>query len=899
MGKDRSSRVDVLRLPISAKLAAALAVPLIPVLVVTLLEVRQAAADADEVRDESRLATAATGPNSVVNALQDERSWAVLALTGLESQFDAPVEGYDATRQATDEAIVAFRESTEEQGGSVEEVYRGTLEALAQVEEIRAEIDADTAVPSAENMEFSTHIYDRYSDLIEQALDANSRVALELRDNDLRSGTELAQLAAVQFEVMANLSRETLVAALMSPNGLDTNDEIRRVSGLLSTFQRNNREIETFGGTYAPVVEAFHPREMIVLVEERVNAAIETRRIEDIPSFLDGTAPGPDEGFTRLRDEVLEVVTDRADTLDRQATNRQRLFGLVALLAFAGAGLMTWLVSQSITRPLRHLTVQARDVARRRLPTAVQGILQTRLGGDVEVPEIEPLEVASRDEIADVVEALNAVQASAVDLAVGQAVLRRNIADSFLNLGRRNQNLLGRQLDFITELESKETDPDALASLFRLDHLATRMRRNAESLLVLAGVEPPRKWTAPVRLGDVIRAALGEVEDFERIKVEHVHPASIVGSAAADLAHLLAELIENALRFSSPDDPVVIRGAWWGQEHYRLTIVDQGIGMSEEAIEQANRRLAGTESFTVAPSKYLGHYVAGHLAARHDIAVELRPAGRQGIVSTIDLPPTLCEPVGDPRLGGPATLEPVGAGGPMPMPAPVAAAPVVGPTPLAPPVRLSPAVPAGAAAPAAPAAPGAPAASAAISSMSATSSASAASTLPAMPSAPTAAEGPSHPGGPVPTPMPATPTPTTPVGAAPGGGADAGSPPPARPAGRTTVGATPTDEVMAALREHLRSLQAGMDGPPAAGPTETRGRLPQRQRGAHLPTTRPTPVRRAGATPGPTASAASAPGPAGQGAPPPRSSPQDVYSFLSGFHAGVQRGLDESRRHQR
>src|SRR5690606_23987324 len=227
------------------------------------------------------------------------------------------------------------------------------------------------------------------------------------------------------------------------------------------------------------------------------------------------------------------------------------------------------------------------------------------------------------------------------DLAVEQAVLRRNIADSFVNLGRRNQNLLGRQLDFITELESKETDPDTLANLFRLDHLATRMRRNAESLLVLAGVEPPRKWAAPVRLTDVIRAALGEVEDYQRVTVRGVEPATIVGSAAADVAHLLAELIENALVRSPPDQTVDIRGRGNGDGGYTLAIIDSGLGMSPEDLAAANRRLAGLESFTIAPSKYLGHYVAGNLAARHGIKVRLDNSPGNGITATVELPPTL------------------------------------------------------------------------------------------------------------------------------------------------------------------------------------------------------------------------------------------------------------------
>ena len=171
---------------------------------------------------------------------------------------------------------------------------------------------------------------------------------------------------------------------------------------------------------------------------------------------------------------------------------------------------------------------------------------------------------------------LKALQDSAVGLAVEQAVLRRNLSDSFLNLGRRNQNLLARQLDFITELESRETDHDVLASPYRLDHLATRMRRNAESLLVLAGVEPPREWGAPVPLVDVVRAAVGEVEAYQRVLLQRIEPAMIAGSTATDLAHLLAELVENGLAFSPPGLPVEVRGwpaSWlppWHPHHAGL-----------------------------------------------------------------------------------------------------------------------------------------------------------------------------------------------------------------------------------------------------------------------------------------------------------------------------------------
>jgi signal transduction histidine kinase len=288
--------------------------------------------------------------------------------------------------------------------------------------------------------------------------------------------------------------------------------------------------------------------------------------------------------------------------------------------------------------------------------------------------------VLTRDEFADVVDALNTVQETALDLAVEQAMLRRNVADSFVNLGRRNQNLIVRQLDFITQLEQGETDPQALSDLFRLDHLATRMRRNAESLLVLAGIEPPRQWAAPVPLVDVVRAAVGEVEDYQRVSLGETEPATVRGSAASDLAHLLAELIENALVFSPTDRPVVIRGRHRHDGGYSLAVIDAGVGMDAEALDAANRRLVGMERFTTAPSRYLGHYVAGNLAARHGIHVHLTPGPAGiGITAAIELPPEMV------AATNPGEIPPAPPGSPASPVPPVATASPASPVSPAPP----------------------------------------------------------------------------------------------------------------------------------------------------------------------------------------------------------------------
>jgi signal transduction histidine kinase len=388
------------------------------------------------------------------------------------------------------------------------------------------------------------------------------------------------------------------------------------------------------------------------LLDRVVPKILATGRV-DMAGLLEAVSVPRNESYYGFRTNVKVILEQKAEHLAAEADRRARAFQALAGLVVVVATLVAGSVVRSIARPLRELTRQAREMADRQLPEAVQDVLAQPLGDDVVMPALEAFgpRPRTRDEVADVAEALTTVQASALDLAVGQAVWRRNVADSLLNLGRRNQSLLDRQLAFITELESTTTDPDTLADLFCLDHLATRMRRYAESLLVLAGTAPPRRWAGPLRVANVIRAAVGEVEDYQRVVVDEVEPATVVEEAAADLTHLLAELVENALVYSPPDQIVEVRGRTTTlgtlAHGYTLAVVDAGLGMRPDELALANRRLAGGESFTVSPSKYLGHYVAGHLAARHGIAVTLHArraagaAGGQGITAVIELPPAL------------------------------------------------------------------------------------------------------------------------------------------------------------------------------------------------------------------------------------------------------------------
>jgi anti-sigma regulatory factor (Ser/Thr protein kinase) len=478
-----------------------------------------------------------------------------------------------------------------------------------------------------------------------------------------------------------------------------------------------------------------------------------------------------------------------------------------------------------------------------RLPSAVRQILETPAGEDVVIPEVQPIKVKTRDEVSEVAAALSEVQASAVDLAVEQAVLRRNISDSYINLGRRNQNLLTRQLDFITELERNETDPDGLEGLFRLDHLATRMRRNAESLLVLAGVEPPRQWSAPVKMADVVRAALGEVEDYQRVVVRHLEPATVTGAVAADVAHVLAELIENALSFSPPDQTVEVRGRL-DTSGYTVAVTDNGLGMAPADLERANRRLAGKESFTVAPSRYLGHYVAGHLASRLDVVVELQDSPAGGITARIDLPMAL---LADEELDRGIVDASAPAAAPAPViSGPTAAAAATATTPGGLPRRGErPALVSGDEAP--PVAP------------------PAAATPPPVP----VAESTQPAVLPPPPPPPARPVPPAVEPAEPAVARES-TPAPAPVTGFGGLAVTPGPSMYTVA---ARQARTGTPGPGSTGADATPSGLARRVPGAQRPDgslfgrpAQPVPDE------------------------PVRTSPEDVYSFLSSFQSGVARG---------
>ncbi|MEQ1874352.1 MAG: ATP-binding protein [Ilumatobacteraceae bacterium] len=305
--------------------------------------------------------------------------------------------------------------------------------------------------------------------------------------------------------------------------------------------------------------------------------------------------------------------------------------------------LLSVFVRRSIVSPIRLLAARAKAVANHELPAAVQQVQQ--LPADAPVPRLAAFTVGTRDELAELGASFNSVQDAAVDLAAEQAVARRVVSENLINIARRNQNLLGRTLGFISTLEQGERDPESLDNLFRLDHLATRMRRNAQSLLVLAGAEPTRLWAPPVALGDVVRAALSEVENYGQVELAVIGDIGVQGAVASEIAHLLAELLENATSFSPPNTSVTVVGRAVPDGH-QLAIFDYGLGMSAEDLADANRRLNQVSSFDRESNKMLGFQVVARLAARHQVKVMLTSTpGGTGVTAIVRLPKSILEAV--------------------------------------------------------------------------------------------------------------------------------------------------------------------------------------------------------------------------------------------------------------
>src|SRR5579859_7134352 len=334
-------------------------------------------------------------------------------------------------------------------------------------------------------------------------------------------------------------------------------------------------------------------------------------------------------------------IVARAQVLQNGANSEALITAIVSAVILLLVLLATVAVARSLVGPLRRLREGALNIATVELPERV------RLLGEAEDPspssDVAPIDVLSADEIGQVARAFDQVHSEAVRLAGNEAMLRNSFNAMFVNLSRRSQSLIERLVRMIDSLEQNEGDPERLSNLFTMDHLVTRMRRNSENLLLLAGHERARKWSEPVSLADVARAAASEIEQYSRVTLKVQPGVAVGGPAVSDVVHLLAEVIENATIYSAKDTPVYVTAQELTSGGVLIEISDSEVGLPEARLAELNWRLDNPPVMDVSVSRHMGLFAVARLAERHGVRVRLRAGSPHGLTALVWLPESVTE----------------------------------------------------------------------------------------------------------------------------------------------------------------------------------------------------------------------------------------------------------------
>ncbi len=358
------------------------------------------------------------------------------------------------------------------------------------------------------------------------------------------------------------------------------------------------------------------------------------------------------DGMQSVESGIAQDIVARAESLQHGAGQSALIVSVIVIAVLLIVLLAALAVARSLALPLRRLRAGALDIAMVQLPERMRRLSEAP---DASL-EVAPIDVLTSDEIGQVARAFDQVHAEAVRLAGNEAMLRTSFTAMFVNLSRRSQTLIERLARTIDSLEQNEDDPERLHGLFSMDHMVTRMRRNSENLLLLAGHEGARKWSDPVSLADVTRAAVSEIEHYNRVVLNIQPGIAVVGPAVSDVVHLLAELMENATLFSPTDTSVGVSGHELSSGGLLMEITDKGIGIPEDRLAEMNWRLQSTPVIDVTVSRHMGLFAVARLAEQHNVQVRLRPASPQGLSALVWLPDTVIERTARPYAGGRAPL---------------------------------------------------------------------------------------------------------------------------------------------------------------------------------------------------------------------------------------------------
>ncbi|MEV7868120.1 nitrate- and nitrite sensing domain-containing protein [Streptomyces sp. NPDC088124] len=675
---DPGNRIALRNWRISTRLVALLTLPVVAATTLGGLRINESLNDMQQLEHMQLLTKMTKEATALSQALQAERDESAGPLTNGANPKDFKVQD---RRAKTDRAKKAFLDATVDIGNTdgdqaLESIRSNVNQIATQVNRINT-IRKDAYVGSGSD----SLTVDAYDGLITSLLSLSQDMAQATNNPEMIKRTR-ALAAFSSAKEYASIQRAIIAAALPAdPSTKGKLGENDRLYGLAAATKEKNALTsfsflyESMGGDaeelMAPLNGQGNPEiQSSEKYADRVLGSTDGLGSQPNRSYLDWT----DQASTRINAmktieaTLLGEMESKAREL-RDSSQRDAILNAALILVVLGVSLVgAFVVARSMIRSLRRLQDTATRVAQDRLPELVKQLSDSD-PQDVDT-SVESVGVHSRDEIGKVAAAFDDVHREAVRLAAEQALLRGNVNAMFTNLSRRSQGLIQRQLSLISELESREADPDQLSSLFKLDHLATRMRRNGENLLVLAGEEPGRRWTRPVPLVDVLRAAASEVEQYERIELASVPTTEVAGRVVNDLVHLLAELLENATSFSSPQTKVRVTGHALPDGRVLVEIHDTGIGLSPEDLAAINERLASPPTVDVSVSRRMGLFVVGRLSLRHGIRIQLRPSDSGGTTALVMLPVDVAHggkknPAGRPGApgqGGPLGQAPAGGG---------------------------------------------------------------------------------------------------------------------------------------------------------------------------------------------------------------------------------------------
>ncbi|MEZ3161395.1 nitrate- and nitrite sensing domain-containing protein [Microbacterium sp. BWT-B31] len=609
---------------IRPRLIGVLLIPMIAALVLGVLRVESAvAASADALRAES-----------LANALPDSFRLGIQLTTEREAVNAAiPTATKERIFTNTDEAIDAWLDVATDIDDSEDpalaedlDAVRAGLNGIGTLREQMVDLDTRSDATTA------------YTDLLNTLFGLSTQLPA-LGDPSIYQQTgALAKVrtASEVLGVVREVVSQALVTGEVSPRGL------MELAGAQAVWDQASDEF--IGGSSPAASGLFED-----LTDRGPDAILTPLHVMDqivrdggidqtaltLPAWLQlysGFVANMEKVIVRAADDLAADVTDVRQAAQQTALLTAGIVLGVLLVALA----VTLLATRSILRPLVRLREAALRIASETLPGRVRDI--ERADGPVDT-SVQPIGVTGQDEIGEVADAFDAVHAEAVRLAGEQAQLRANVNRMFVNLARRSQNLVERQLRLIDQLEAGEQDPAQLANLFQLDNLATRMRRNDESLLVLAGGDTGQAARGDVPVIDVLRAAASEIEQFARVEFDSAESAEVRDSVAGDLVHLLAELIENAASFSPPDTPVVVRTLPHRPgDSLIIEIHDRGIGMTPDELLAANTKLRSTSGMDADVARMMGLVVTARLADRHGMSVSLRAGSAGGVVARVGIP---------------------------------------------------------------------------------------------------------------------------------------------------------------------------------------------------------------------------------------------------------------------